>query len=63
METENIVAEAIFDFTPTDSIELALKVCVFVRVGDKIFCIVMASRAKVLIIWRFKLFMFRRETS
>ena len=27
METENVIAEAIFDFNPTDSIELALKVC------------------------------------
>ena len=53
MEMENVVAEAIFDFNPTDSIELTLKVCaVVVKVGGKdfLFCLG-AARNVLMIVW------------
>lgn len=47
MEMENVVAEAIFDFNPSDSIELTLKVrAVVVKGGAKRFSVLFKCRAQ-----------------
>lgn len=64
MEMENVVAEAIFDFNPTDSIELTLKVrVVFVRFGGKdlVFCIDAARNVLIIVWFRIELFLYTVE--
>ena len=52
MEMENVIAEAIFDFNPTDSIELTLKVCCgCCASANRDYLFVRAARDVLTLLW------------